>query len=323
MNRVTELTEGKALIVSDLHGDWDGYRRYRDSYLALRDRGDAQYFVLLGDLVHAYGDAAEDQSLEIVLDLIALQERLPGEVIALMGNHEMPHIYGFTLVREGVIVTQHFEHAMGSQREAVLRFFDAMPFFAVGRGGLALTHAGPHPRTANPDVLRRLLTYSHQALLAEADELLAVAPLPDLVDRLLNLSWGAYLRKSQAEFAVTGEGDARAGTLLRGMLAAQMEAFERLWDLLFTQCEAETRRGYAELAMDFVEGLRESGLPVEVLVTGHIVTPQGYSVITDRHLRIASAAHARPYESGRCLWIDVREPVRHAEDLLPHLYGMP
>jgi predicted phosphodiesterase len=96
MKRVIDLEAGTAMIVTDLHGDWDAYRRYRDRFLQLQANGRADYFILTGDLIHHEGAVEEDQSLAMVLDVFALQQELGDRLIYLLGNHEMPHIYSIT-----------------------------------------------------------------------------------------------------------------------------------------------------------------------------------------------------------------------------------
>ena len=62
MKRVVDLEAGIAMVVTDLHGDWDAYRRYRDKFLTLRANGRADYFILTGDLIHHEGMEDEDKS---------------------------------------------------------------------------------------------------------------------------------------------------------------------------------------------------------------------------------------------------------------------
>ncbi len=64
MTRVIDLEAGMAMVVTDLHGDWDAYQRYRDRFLDLRANGRADYLILTGDLIHHEGSEAEDKSLE-------------------------------------------------------------------------------------------------------------------------------------------------------------------------------------------------------------------------------------------------------------------
>ena len=62
---VGELEAGAAMVVTDLHGDWDAYQRYRDRFVDLQARGQADYLILIGDMIHRE-DKGMDQSLDIV-----------------------------------------------------------------------------------------------------------------------------------------------------------------------------------------------------------------------------------------------------------------
>jgi hypothetical protein len=56
-----------------------------------------------------------------------------------------------------------------------------------------------------------------------------------------------------------------------------------------------------------------------VLVTGHVVVPGGHLIVNERHLRLASAAHARPREAGQYLLFDAARPIQNAEELQANL----
>ena len=85
------------MVVTDLHGDWDAYAHYRDRFLTLQARGRADYLIFTGDLIHSDRLPRDDRSLDIVLDVLRLKEVLDERVIYLLGNHELPHLYGITL----------------------------------------------------------------------------------------------------------------------------------------------------------------------------------------------------------------------------------
>ena len=52
MNRAVDITQGTAFVVTDLHGSREAYLRYRDRFLTLRARGEADVLVFLGDVIH-------------------------------------------------------------------------------------------------------------------------------------------------------------------------------------------------------------------------------------------------------------------------------
>ena len=129
MTTIVDLPGGIAYVVTDLHGDWQAYSRYRDHFLALYHRQQADYLVLLGDLIHGYGPPEEDASLPMVQDVMTLQAELGHDrVIMLLGNPELPHIYGVTLSKGDQMFTPRFEWSMGEARAEIIAFFKSLPF---------------------------------------------------------------------------------------------------------------------------------------------------------------------------------------------------
>ena len=120
------MDDGVVMVVTDLHGDWPLYQRYRDIFLALRERELVDTLVIAGDLIHSEGPSETDRSLDIVLDLMALHETLGPRLVVLLGNHEMAHLYAVVLSKGDVTYTPRFEAALGSHRDAVLSFFDSL-----------------------------------------------------------------------------------------------------------------------------------------------------------------------------------------------------
>src|SRR5690606_39790958 len=94
MNRAVDLLHGLVYTISDLHGEWEPYARYRDHFLTLLQEGLADHFVILGDMIHGYGLPEDDYSLDILLDLIQPRSALVGEtIIPLPGNHGLRPLY--------------------------------------------------------------------------------------------------------------------------------------------------------------------------------------------------------------------------------------
>jgi hypothetical protein len=95
--RLWSLDAGVAMVVTDLHGDWDAYARYRDRFVELRTARLADCLIFTVDLIHREPDAGADRSLDIVLDILILRERYGDAIVSLCGNHALPHVYGFVL----------------------------------------------------------------------------------------------------------------------------------------------------------------------------------------------------------------------------------
>ena len=70
--RIHDLMDGVAMVVSDLHGDRDAFDRYVERFRELHAAGEVQRLILLGDLIHGYGPPERDSSLSMVQDVIAL-----------------------------------------------------------------------------------------------------------------------------------------------------------------------------------------------------------------------------------------------------------
>lgn len=322
-DRFVTLTHGTALVVTDLHGDLDAFTRCVALFHTLRERGEAQRLIFLGDLIHGYGPLDRDGSLQMLLRVIKLQEELGADaVIMLLGNHEMPHIYGVSLVKGEIEFTPRFEHALGADRDTVLAFLGSLPFYVRTAAGVMLSHAGPASE-AIPHV-EMLRCFDHGVLLAQADAALAQADdLTPYYEHYEKVYGAPYLDDARHYLAVSGPADPRYPHLLRAsLIAEQSRPFAVLWDALFTQNELGlTEYGYVQVAQQFLEAFSAGApAPQRVIVSGHIVTPLGgYMLVNRYHLRLSSAAHARPREAGHYLLLDCAKPVRAANELLPAL----
>ncbi len=324
--RVRDLADGLAMIVTDLHGDWDAYARYRDRFLRLHERGAVDHWILCGDLIHSEGPAHSDRSLEMILDVMGLQEAYgPDAVIMLTGNHEFPHLYGFTLSRGAIDYTPRFERALvqaGPEvRSRVMAFIDGLPFYARTAAGVMIAHCGAAPLAAMPENREQLLAFSHQALIQRLDELLAAIDLDELRDNYERLFGRDYDQAVRDYLAVTGPTDPRYRDLLRSLLLNGDSGFLLLWDTFFTLNE----RGmpdevYANVLNRFLETWSVGApAPQRVLVSGHIPVQGGHRIVAERQLRLASWAHAHPHESGVYLRLDCASPVQTPDELVPHL----
>ena len=313
------------MVVTDLHGDWDAYQRYRDRFLTLQAQGKADTFVLNGDLIHYSGPEEEDKSIEMVLDVLALKETLGDKLIYLLGNHEIPHIYSFPLQKGDDLFTPRFEWAMGSYREQIIALFDSLPFFLRTPGGVAITHAGASNAIYEIEGMERLLNFSHQQTLAAArDEVIdEIRPyLIQGVEHKYGLSYADLVHKC---FAVQGPDDPRYEDFLTAtIILNNVEEFNILWSALFSRNEKEYPDvTYKIMLRNFLQLLSANYKPQHVLITGHInCRKDGYKLVSEQQLRIASAKHALPREVGKYLLFNATEKITTAKELLPNLHSV-
>ncbi|NKQ34324.1 MAG: hypothetical protein HF973_01770 [Chloroflexi bacterium] len=323
--RVVDLESGTAMIVTDLHGDWDAYRRYRDRFLELHKYGRADTLILDGDLIHYSGPAVLDKSVEMILDILRLQEELGGRLIYLLGNHEIPHIYSITLSKGEDLFTPQFERAMGEYRPQITALFDSLPFYVRTPGGVTITHAGASSAISQPSAVELLFNFSHQAVLQRARKQITPEARPYLMREMRQQYGFTYNQMAREWFAVTGLDDPRYEDFLVGSLAVSSDPeMEILWPALFTRNEKEYGEyNYTLLVNNLLKVLSLDYHQQKVLITGHIDCPQnGFKLVNRQQLRIASAKHAIPREAGKYLLLDVTKPIETAEELLPHMQSV-
>ena len=322
-DRFLNLSDGVAMIVTDLHGDRDAFNRYVDWFRVLHESGAAQRLIFLGDLIHGYGPPEVDGSLNMMLQVMNLQAEFgPDNVIMLLGNHEMPHIYGVSLMKGDIEFTPRFEHALYDHRARVLAFIENLPFYARTAAGVMLAHAGPSAEViGHADALRH---FDHAAILRETDEALAqLDDLSPLYRQYGQLYGTSYDEDAEVLLAINGPDDPRYPHLLRAfMIGQQSSEFRLLWDALFTMNEAGvTETAYLQVCRQFLAAFSvDAPAPQRVMVSGHLITPMGGHAMVNRfHLRLSSAAHARAREAGQYLLLDCALPVSAANELIVHL----
>jgi hypothetical protein len=318
--RLWSIEAGVAMVVTDLHGDWDAYQRYRDRFVDLQAGGRADWLIFTGDLIHAE-EPEYDHSLEIVLDVMALQAHYGQAVIYLCGNHEMPHLYSISLAKGQKIYTPSFEKALAESehRAAVIVLFDSLPFYIRTRAGVSLTHAGAASVMADDLNPPKLFNWSHQDLLNWADSVLEKEQIEALRNGYSRMNRGLpYDTLCRYYLAVSGPEDPRYNDLLRGFVVSGHPSFDGLlWPALFTRCEKEYgMQDYTIFLKAMLQTLSTDFFPQQVVVAGHMSMKGGYQLLASRqHLRLASSEHATPREAGQYLLFDTARPVRSGEDL--------
>ncbi len=319
-HRVVTLTQGVVMVVTDLHGDWDAYQRYRDLFIQGHQVGDMQYLVISGDLIHRESAPQRDKSLEMVLDVLELQETYPDRVIYLCGNHEFPHIYNTVLAKGNFVYTPGFEARLGKLRAGIVERFEGLPFYVRTSAGVAITHAGAAAPVSVEQNCYRLFTFDHQRIFDHVDQILQSEDLGALREGVAKFSGESYQALAKNYFAVSGKDDPRYDDLLRGFLASNHPDFTLLKSTLFTRCEEEYgETDYGIFLNALLHTLSGDFHPQNFLVAGHLNVKEGYQVVAGRHLRIASGKHTLPPKAARYLLFDSSRPVRSVRELVLRL----
>lgn len=330
--RIIDLNSGIAMVVTDLHGTWDVYRRLRDLFLAQRAKGAVDYLVLCGDLIHNESTEEFDASLDMILDVMTLQAELGKDrVIMLLGNHELPHIYGLTLAKGAIEYTPRFEASLTRldqrykspyHRKDVTQFLAELPFFARTKAGVLITHAGASSDVMSAKHVERLCQLNHQDLINIADGDLKKFDIISLQRGYSHFTGISYEEQAKRYLAVSGPDDSRYNELLRVLfLSGQNTDFDLMWNTLFSQNELDVGETvYLKTIKNFLQYFSEAS-PHEqrVLVAGHIGVKDGYTEVGKQQLRLASYTHAFPKRAARYLMLDCETPVKTASDLVPKL----
>jgi len=325
-SKAIDFETGTALVVTDLHGNGKTYNHIRDTFLKLHQSGEVDRLIICGDLIHGYGDEADDASLPMLLDVMSLQQQMGHDtVIMLMGNHEMPHVYSIPLSKGNIVFTPRFERALVEldrdpnakyNRADVMTFLKSLPFVVRTKAGVLITHAGASPAIKVNADAEQLLNFDHDALLASTTEWIEDYDLEALRED------ATYRTQIQNMVAVDSPDDPRFLDMLRGqLLSANSGRFQFLWDVLF----ATNEKGWSEASYEIVlKGYlvamsQLSPYRQRVIVAGHIGVQGGHKLVANYQLRLASSAHAHPEKAGQVLMLDCETPISKASQLVPHL----
>lgn len=340
------------MVVSDLHGDGRLYQLYRTRFIELHQHKEVDGLILLGDLIHRDPDTGEDASLEMVLDVLALQKKYGEAVIYLCGNHETPHIYTFGLSKGSIEYSPPFEHALttSGNREKITTFFKQLPFYLRTPAGVALTHAGAFAGVQTAEKMHKLFTWDHQAVLDQAQKIMQRYNRVALRYAYASLmSFDDYTTLTNYFMNINNPADPHYDDLVRGLIAMRGFSYELayfvsthtkspppynkteanttaanfnlLWDALFTKCEQQYPN-YPELLNHLLKQLSRSYTPQQVLIAGHILLQGGHEIVAGRHFRLASGKHASPLSAGQYLIFDAAQPVTSAHDLVSNIYSI-
>jgi hypothetical protein len=210
---------------------------------------------------------------------------------------------------------------MGAHRPAILALLERLPIFVRTRAGVSMCHAGASAELSVPGAATRIFDYSHQRVRRDVRARLPREEAQRASLRVgfakLNGDGASYDELARHYLAVSGPEDPRYDDLLLGFFASSHPDFALLWAALFTRNELTYGAvDYAIFADALLRDLSAGFFPQQVLVTGHVPCRDGYTVVVDRQLRIASGRHAHPPRTARYLLLDTARPVSHPRQLV-------
>nr|WP_320120286.1 metallophosphoesterase [uncultured Marinifilum sp.] len=284
---ILDISSGKLMIVSDIHGNGFDFRQVLKTYNSLKENGEADYLIFLGDLIHAYPGKQKDESLEIMQELMHLKANTKGnDVICLLGNHEFVHIYHIPLQKGPLEFTTWFENRIKKVRKEIVSFFIDMPIMIRTHGGVLINHAGASNcyGSKNTVSLNDLKRMNHK---------------PNFKEHIKSID--KYNMHVGFNFMNTKEG-------------------ELLWDILMNGNEKEYGDDYLKYIDDLLKLSSEDRLerPMKTLVCGHIAAYYGAETVGDHQLRICSSAGCLGDLEKKYLLISADKNYANSEELLMH-----
>lgn len=135
--------KGKALIITDLHGNLEDYNRYMDLWNENKD----YHLIITGDFIHGM-NREPDNSIEILESLIANQHP---KIHILLGNHEWATLAKTYIYKAGSDQTLNFKNTLkkrfkeewDNKLEEYSKFFNDLAIAVRTDNGVFISHAGP------------------------------------------------------------------------------------------------------------------------------------------------------------------------------------
>lgn len=153
-SRILRLpASGRLLVATDIQGNLRDFQRMLELFEAAPEES---VLIFTGDLVHGPDEHTEqhwpdflgtpyrDESPAVVKAFMEAQERYPGKVHCLLGNHEHAHVGGPRTAKFHDDEAHVLEERMGPGPAGAMRtLFARMPLVAVAPNGVVLLHAAP------------------------------------------------------------------------------------------------------------------------------------------------------------------------------------
>lgn len=146
-NLVELPKKGKAIVVSDIHGNLKDYNKYIDIWEKYRD--ETTYFILTGDFIYAMG-IKDDKSIEI-LDSVKDYFENSYNFYPLIGNHEWSTISRVSVYKGSINQSLNFEKLLKERFDdrwekklgEYQEFFKELPIAVRTSNKVFISHGGP------------------------------------------------------------------------------------------------------------------------------------------------------------------------------------
>lgn len=142
--------KGKALVVTDIHGNLEDFERYMKIWGELKRKGKENHLIIAGDYIHAMPGQKVDYSINILESVIKLEKS--DNVHVLLGNHEWSHLSGVDVYKAGINQKIQFElnlvkkfgfEKYEKRMEIYNKFFAGLPIAVKTGNGIFISHAAP------------------------------------------------------------------------------------------------------------------------------------------------------------------------------------
>ena len=150
--------KGKALIITDLHGNLEDYNRYMEIWKEFKDKNN--HLILTGDFIHSCYQI--DGSLEII-DSVKNHFENEKNFHVLLGNHEWAQITGESVYKGFSNQTQDFidliqekyDKNADNKMESYINFFKKLAIAIKTENKVLVSHAGPSQHLKSEDDIKK------------------------------------------------------------------------------------------------------------------------------------------------------------------------
>ncbi len=294
--KILDIPEGRYMVISDLHGRHEDFIKVIEVWYDLEASGEADGLIFLGDLVHGRGKW-KDRSPGFIDMLIEMKCNQPeSNCYALLGNHELVHIYHAELWSSTYCYTEELETAIAHNRDHYISFFENMPFAIRTQGGVLLIHSGGSGYLGGvplgpyqPD-FETLSLWDHREVLEKFAKRLDLRFQRETIQQ-------RRIPQLGQNFRYFPEGNF-------------------LWEMLMNKNERVYGKAYPDVLKHTLTFLSE-GHPqgLRTVISGHIRVPEGLQIVNDKQVRISTAYGAADDSLKKYLLIDAGKTYKDSLEI--------